>query len=130
MEFKFKGYIEPGNNGNFETIYLLEGRGILNGKIDLVKKFESISELYNTEAGVSFYVVNDKKADNDIQEQYLRQIVGGIEASFDDNTYYYSEWTFDDSSYDTTFRVGGHDLLRELNTYKGKWCSIKIKLKD
>lgn len=130
MEFKFKGYIEPGNNGNFETIYLREGRGILNGKIDLVKKFESISELYNTEVGVSFYVVNDKKADNDIQEQYLRQIVGGIEASFDDNTYYYSEWTFDDSSYDTTFRVGGHDLLRELNTYKGKWCSIKIKLKD
>jgi hypothetical protein len=130
MEFKFKGYIEPGNNGNFETIYLLEGRGILNGKIDLVKKFESISELYNTEVGVSFYVVNDKKADNDIQEQYLRQIVGGIEASFDDNTYYYSEWTFDDSSYDTTFRVGGHDLLRELNTYKGKWCVIKIKLGD
>lgn len=130
MEFVFKGYIEPGDSGNFETIYLLEGRGMLNKKQDLVKKFESINELYNKKVGVSFYIANDKKGEEEIKEQYVKQITGGISASYDDNTYFYSEYTYDDSSYDTTLKVGGHDLLKELGTYKGKWCVIKIKLQD
>jgi hypothetical protein len=130
MEFVLKGYIEPGESGNFDTIYLLEGRGMLNKKQDLVKKFESINELYNSEVGVSFYISNDKKGEEEVKEQYLKQIFGDISASYDDNTYYYSEYTYDNSSYDTTLMVGGHNLLRELETYKGKWCVIKIKLKD
>jgi len=129
-EFTFKGYIEFGGYGNFDTIFLTSKRGG-GTKQDLVKKFQGIAELFSTpDVGVSFYITDKEETEQEIKEKFLKEIVGAIEGEFEDNTYWYSEYTYDNSSYDTVLRIGGHNMFDELKEFKGKWCMLKVKLKE
>ena len=129
-EFNFRGYIEFGESGHFNTVYLTSGKALLKDKQDLVKKFSGIQELYGgKKVGVSFFISDTKETDTEIQEKYLKHILGAVEADYEDNTYYYSELTYDNSSYDTVLRIGGHDLMEELKPFEGKWCVLKVKLR-
>lgn len=71
------------------------------------------------------YWITDKSATKDeAQESFVRQLVGAAKCDFGSR---YSEltgylWT------DEECNIGGHDLIRELHTYVGKWLILEIEI--
>ncbi len=122
--FVFAGFIKDDWPGNFRTIKLIDG----NTSVDLVKKFRAIFDLFETEVTVSYFISDTKKTEIEIREEFLKQLVGGITAEYETNSYHYSSWT-NGTDYDTYLKIGGHDLFQEFSDYHGKWCVLKVSVK-
>lgn len=124
-EFIFEGFIEISWADDFRTIMLVDGKK----KIDLVKKFRAIFDLYECEVGVSYFLSNEKKTRSEMLAGYLSQLSGGIVAEYEENSYYYSEIT-NGTDYDTNLRIDGHNLFDEFGgDNKDKWCVLIVKIK-
>lgn len=123
-DFVFAGFIKDDWSDTFRTIRLVDGKE----SVDLVKKFRAIFDLFETEVTVSYFISDTKKTEMEIREGFLKQLVGGITAEYETNSYNYSSWT-NGIDYDTYLRIGGHDLFEEFSDYKNKWCILKISIK-
>lgn len=123
MEFTFSGFIKHEYN-DYSKIFLVDG----DKSIDLVKKFRAIFELFECEVMVSYFTSEQKKSESEIKEAWLQKMVGVIDADYESNSYYYSEYTYG-TDYDSYLRIGGHDLFWELYELQEKFCIIKINLK-
>ena len=122
--FVFTGFIKDDWSDNFRTIKLIDG----NTSVDLVKKFRAIFDLFETEVTVSYFISDTKKTEIEIREEFLKQLVGGITAEYETNSYHYSSWT-NGTDYDTYLKIGGHDLFEEFSDYDSKWCVLKVSVK-
>ena len=123
--FVFSGFLKDDWSDIFRTIKLIDDEK----SIDLVKKFRAIFDLFETEVTVSYFISDTKKTEMEIREGFLKQLVGGITAEYETNSYNYSSWTRG-TDYDTYLRIGGHDLFEEFSDYGGKWCVLKISVKQ
>lgn len=123
-EFTFTGFINFDWSEDFGTIKLIDG----NKSIDLVKKFRAIFDLFESEVSVSYFVSDDKKTKTEIQEEWLKQMFGGITAEYETNSYYYSSYTYG-TNYNTYLKIGGHDLFDEFSELNDKWCILKVNVK-
>lgn len=71
------------------------------------------------------YWITDERVDRDqAQEAFLRTLFGDIEVEFNAH---YSDitgylWT------DEELNIGGHDLLSELKSHKGKWLILEVEV--
>jgi hypothetical protein len=123
-EFTFSGFIESSWLSDFETVKLVDGYK----RIDLVKKFRAIFDLYESEVSVGYYISDEKKTEQEIKEGWLKKLFGSIDADFTSESYNYSSYTYGTYN-DSYLSIGGHDLLTELKSYKEKYCVIKISVK-
>jgi hypothetical protein len=123
-EFTFKGYINIDWSDDFKTIKLTDE----NKSIDLVKKFRAIFDLYESEVSVSYFISDSKKTEEEIKEGWLKQLFGGITAEYEASSYNYSSYTYG-TDYDTYIKIGGHDLFYEFDSFRDKYCVLKINVK-
>jgi hypothetical protein len=77
---------------------------------------------FGDQVSVRYFVSDEKRFLDELQENLVRQIAGDAEADYGSN---YSEitgylWT------DEELKVGGHDLLAELRTHKGRYCVLEF----
>lgn len=123
-EFTFSGFVKIDWSEDFKTIKLIDGKK----EIDLVKKFRAIFDLFESEVSVSYFLCNEKKTEIEIQEGFLKKLVGGITADYETSSYNYSSYTYG-TDYDTYLSIGGHDLFYEFSEQNDKWCVLKISVK-
>lgn len=123
-EFTFTGFIKIDWSEDFKTIKLIDG----NKSVDLVKKFRAIFDLFESEVSVSYFISDEKKTEDEIQEGWLKQMFGGITAEYETSSYNYSSYTYG-TDYDTYLKIGGHDLFDEFSELNDKWCVLKVNVK-
>jgi hypothetical protein len=124
MEFKFKGFIQLDCTEIFTAIKLIDG----DKSIDIVKKFKAIFDLFESEVSVSYFISDDKKTEVEIQEGWLKQMFGCINAEYETTSYNYSSASYGEY-YDTILKIGGHDFFNELLELTNKWCFLKVNVK-
>ena len=123
-EFTFTGFINIDWSDDFKTIKLTDE----NKSIDLVKKFRAIFDLFESEVSVSYFISDSKKTEEEIKEGWLKQLFGGITAEYETSSYNYSSYTYG-TDYDTYLKIGGHDLFDEFDSFRDKYCVLKINMK-
>jgi hypothetical protein len=79
-------------------------------------------EIAGKQVSVRYWISNKKKTKEELQESFLKELFGVVDASY---TPRYSEttgylWT------DEELNIGGHDLLSELRSYIGKFIFLEI----
>lgn len=101
---------------NWHTIKLEHPDGY---KIDLLLRLREWADSYGNKVAVKYWLTDKPMTKEQAQEGFLRTLLGAITADMEANRYSYSELT-SGVDYDTELKVGGHDLLRELQGQQGK----------
>ncbi len=88
---------------------------------------QSVAELFEEYAGKSLavsYYITDKQVSTDeaMSASIVKDLGGEIDAEFVLDAY--SEWTV--MEFKEKAIVGGHDLVQELETYEGKYCTLVL----
>lgn len=111
----YKGFIEKKGKGeNDDALF------IGDMECPLAEEFES--KLQRKKVSVRYWISDNEKTKDQIQEGALKKIMGIVDADYGDR---YSEitgylWT------DQELNIGGHDLLAELSSCKGKFVYLEI----
>lgn len=124
----YRGFVTLGDYGdNYDALGLLpepptEKYGAL-GQQPLAYQLSEDREIFGPYATVRYFVADEERTAEQLTENLVRQLVGDVDAIYDD---VYSEitgylWT------DEEIKVGGHDLLYELQTYKGRFVHLEIE---
>lgn len=83
---------------------------------------EDIAEFGNT-VTVSYWITDERRTIDDLIENEAKKLAGAADADYtqhgSDITGYL--WT------DAELKIGGHDLLAELESAVGRWCYLSIK---
>lgn len=121
------GFIKIDWSGSWQTIKLVQEDGY---KIDLINRFKEAIESYNnSQVQVNYYLSDKACTKNEMLEGFLKKLYGYVEAEYEKNDYCYSSWT-SGTDYDTTLKVGGHNLLSELSEEDGRFMIIELNFKD
>lgn len=123
--FTYSGFLERNydDDGHFETLKLVDGKT----SVDLVKKFRAIFDLFESEVSVAFFTSKEKKTEKEMLSGWLEYLHGEITADHETNSYHYS--SYNGTDYDTSLKIGGHNLFNEWSEHLGKWFVVKITLK-
>jgi hypothetical protein len=124
---ELSGIIQYGTtNDYFETIKLIQEDGY---KIDLIGRFKELVESFpSAQFKVDYYVADERATKDQILEKILDQFYGVISVEFEQHDWQYSSWT-KGTDYNTTFSVGGHDMLSELRQHYDRFLIIELKWK-
>lgn len=99
-----------------------------DSEIDLVDKFNEIDERCGyPKFKLKYYLSNRPCTKDEMMEGWLKQLVGYIDANYEENYYSLSVWT-DGCECDTIIRIGEHDLFAELSEKEGKFIIIELTL--
>lgn len=99
-----------------------------DSEIDLVDKLNEIEERWNyPKFKLKYYLSNRPCTKDEMMEGWLKQLVGYIDANYEENYYSISLWT-DGCECDTIIRIGEHDLFAELSEKEGKFIIIELTL--
>ena len=116
METKdYKGIVKKGNYGeNLDALFIGEGS-------------QPIAEIFEEDfkakqVTIRYWTSDVEKTKEELQESVLRKLFGDVDARYSD---VYSEitgylWT------DEELNVGGHDLLKEIRSYLGKFIYLEV----
>ena len=112
---------------DFEKIKLIQEDGY---KIDLVGRFkEAIESFPNAKVQVNYYLSEKVCTRKEMVEGFLNKLYGAIAADYEKNDYRYSSWT-SGTDYDTTLKIGGHNMIDELRNEAGKFIIIDINFQS
>lgn len=115
----YKGFIKEAAKGeNDDALF------IGDMEYPLAEEFES--ELQGKQVSVRYWISDTEKTKEELQESFLKTLFGSVSAEYGDA---YSEitgylWT------DEELKIGGHDLLSELSSNKGKFVYLEIDIHD
>lgn len=88
---------------------------------------EAISdEITNREVSVRYWVSDVEKSKQELKEDTIKHLVGALEAEY---YHRYSDYT----GYLWTeehLNIGGHNLLSEIRSYKGKYLHLEIDIHE
>lgn len=110
--------------GKIEAVYHDEG-GIRIGKRCLEEITDDVECYLGREKliHVSYFISDVELTKNQFLENHLKSVFGAYELESHDvhgSEYTGYMWT------EQKFEVGGHDLLKEITSYDGKYCYLKI----
>ena len=118
METKvYKGIVREGDyKENWDALFIGEG-----GQ-PIAEIFEEDFEA--KQITVRYWTSDEEKTKEELQESVLRKLFGDVNARYSDA---YSEltgylWT------DEELNVGGHDLLKEIRSYLGKYIYLEVDI--
>ena len=106
----------------YDTVKLVQPDGY---EIDLLLRFIEWAGCHNGNVSVRYWISNGRTSFQKAQDGFVKRLCGALDADCEANEYSYSEWT-SGIDYDTELKVGGHDLLAELQAQQGKWLWIEI----
>lgn len=113
-EYIFKGYIEKSSYGENDDAFFLGNKPVALQFYD--------ENLRNKKLSVSYYICDKEKTLEEAKENFVKTLMGFGDADygdcFSDITGYL--WT------DETLKIGGHNLLDELESYIGKYCILIV----
>ena len=100
-----------------------------NKYVNLVDFFKELKEIYNenTLFSYSYYISDIPMTKNEITEAFLKVFYGGLESDYKEYTIDYSSVTYGEIDSETTLKIGGHDLFKELESNRNKYIIIEIK---
>lgn len=99
-------------------------------KIDLVARFKEAYESFpKQEVQVNYWLSDKPCSKQKMQEAFLMKLCGNINADYEKNDYAYSSLT-SGTDYDTTLKIGGHNLYNELRMEEGKFIIIELNFKN
>lgn len=129
LEFIFGGYLYSTYDENFEYNELLLCKETQNrtDAISLFDKLDGIKKLFNSTIQISYYVSDKAISLEEIEERIILLTMGFIDSNKEKHNYYYSELT-KGTDYDTTLKVGSHDLFSELYDLYNRYVIFKILL--
>mgnify|MGYP001561316929 CR=1 FL=1 len=111
----YKGFITERSKGeNDDALF------IGDMEYPLAEEFET--ELQGKQVSVRYWISDTEKTKEQLQEGALKTLIGAVDADYGDR---YSEIT----GYlrtDEELKIGGHDLLAELSSSKGKFVYLEI----
>jgi len=111
----YKGFIKEASKGENDNALFI-------GEMEYPLAEEIESELQGKEVSVRYWISNTEKTKEQMQEGALKTLIGAVDADYGDR---YSDitgylWT------DEELKIGGHDLLAELSSSKGKFVYMEI----
>ena len=119
-----KGFLSVGGWGENDDALLLDYETEWGETTEPLA--EVLSELDGKCVTIRYFISDKKKTRDEIQENFIRKVIGDLEADYHDC---YSEytgylWTTEE------LKVGGHDLLKELESYTGKFLILEATIYD
>jgi hypothetical protein len=113
----YRGYIAEHDQGEATDVLFLTGVSE-----PLSEAIEDDLDELGSYLTVRYFIADTERSLEELDESLIRQIVGAGEADYHSH---YSEitgylWT------DENLMVGGHDLLDELRSHKGKFAHLEI----
>lgn len=107
----------------FQKIKIIQEDGL---KVDVINRFAEISESFiGKPIQVSYWVADKLSIRNELIESFLTQISGGIVAEYEASEYCYSSY-IRGVDYDSTLKIGRHNMLNELSDKEGKFILLQI----
>jgi len=111
----YKGFIEEKCKGeNYDALF------IGDMEYPLAEEFER--ELQGNQVSVRYWISDAEKTKEQIQEGALKTIMGIVDADYGDRCSEITGYLWTDEE----LNIGGHDLLSELSSYKGKFVYLEI----
>ena len=110
----------------YDTIKLVQPNGY---EIDLLLRFIEWAGCHDGKASVRYWVTDKPTRFDDAQAGFLKTLYGNVDADCEASEYSYSEYT-SGVDYDSELKIGGHDLLAELQGREGQWLWIEITHND
>jgi hypothetical protein len=113
---RYRGNLRVGDRGeSMDVLFLGDGD-------PLAEIISDDIEVYGNYLSVRYWTADVPMADDAIQEGAIRQMLGAGDVRFHER---YSDvtgylWTDED------LKVGGHDLLAELEAQEGSYCLLEI----
>lgn len=117
----FKGKIAKGRLGSHDTICLEQKDGFL---IDLTCRMNEAATNYGSKVSVRYWITKTKMTRTQLEVALAHQVNGFIDLRFESHDFSYSEYT-SDTSYNTDFSVGGHNLFEELQKKADKFLYME-----
>lgn len=124
MEKVYMGVAKLASNGEEDDLLLLDGPGVdcydfLAGQIG-----EDI-EKYGQYLSVRYWIATKPMPAEQLKEAFIKKLLGaGVgEAEYGVHSSEITGYLWTDEE----IKVGGHDLLRELKSYEGKFIHLEIK---
>ncbi len=117
----YSGYIEESYN-DYESIYLNNNEEEIYEIEYLAKLIEEDIEEYGNYLSVCYYISNEKLSFEEVKEEYLNYLIGNSKVQFNPC---YSEYT-GFLYVNEDIKIGGHDLLYELQINVGKYLNLRI----
>ncbi len=112
---------------DFSKVKLLQDDGY---KIDLVNRFNEVKESFpDSKFQINYWLSNEPCSKDEIVEGMLQKLYGFIEAGYEKEDYCYSSWT-SGTDYNTTLKIGGHNLDWELMDEKDRFMILEINIDD
>ncbi len=122
--FEYSGKISLNNMyGNWDVIYLEQKSGY---KLNLASRFEEITTTYGKRLSISYWLTKGPKTAEELIKYNMLAADGWLDLGLEKNEIRYSEYTHD-IDYVTTFKIGGHDILGELQSHIGEYLYILIE---
>ncbi len=90
----------------------------------LVKDFSNYGKV-----AISYFVSDKPQTEGEAVESLMKKLYGSVETEIESSGHPYSEVTPDLCwSHRNEFKIGGHDMNRELSGHAGKWMLIRMSL--
>lgn len=121
-QISLSGIIKIETPDNFTRIKLLQPDGL---KIDLISRFQEAIQSFNSSVQVGYYLSDRPCTKQEMQEGFLENISGSVNADYEANEYRYSSWTHG-CDYDSVLKIGGHDLYSELMQEQDRFIIIEL----
>lgn len=113
----YKGIIEEKDHGdNSCALFLSEYNEPLAELLD--------SEIYKKQVSVRYFIANQPETRAQLIEGLIQKLYGDAHAIYQDAYSDYTGYLWTDEE----LKIGGHDLLSELRTHKGKYCYLEIDI--
>lgn len=81
-----------------------------------------VEELQSKQVTVRYWTSDNEKDDGELKLGALKNILGAVDADYSDRYSDYSGYLWTDEE----LNVGGHDLLEEIRSFKGKYMLIEV----
>lgn len=130
--FEFSGKISLGRVFNsWDTIILTQSSGY---GLDLLLRLEELNNQVKNDNlfkankfSISYWISKTPKTAEELLEYNILAAEGFLSIDFQVEEIVYSEYTRD-MEYDTVFKIGGHDLLKELQGNEGSYVYMMVEL--
>lgn len=123
----FQGWIMDGRDGDYDrALHLIDHRtGVFDDP--LARQVYYKTGFGSKQVSVCYHITDQPELEETLTGMVIAKMCGVSHSGNAETKYYhrYSEltgylWTDED------FKVGGHDVLAELRSYKGKWCYLVV----
>lgn len=119
----FTGWIETRENGEGDDVLFVSA---IRGNDGEPPFSETLDFMNRKSVTVRYWVANEECSVEQASEHFIGTLMGQADVSY---CVRYSEitgylWTDDD------LKIGGHDLIRELSGYEGRYLILQVEIHD